>query len=257
MKDLFSIEGKVALVTGGGRGIGLMIAQGFVEAGAKVYIASRKKEVCEEVAATLSEHGTCIGIGADLSTEAGIKALAEELKSREEKLDILVNNSGVTWGAPLESFPDSAWDKVLGLNLKAPFNLTRELLPLLTKAASPEDPARIINIGSIAADSTTPMAYSYGASKAAIHHLTKVFANQFAAQNITVNAIAPGPFPSQMMAFALDNEHMKKAIIDQVPLKRVGTAEDIAGLSIYLASRAGSYMTGNIIPLDGGSLITP
>lgn len=255
MKNLFDVEGKVVLVTGGGRGIGLMIAQGFVEAGAKVYIASRKAQVCEEEAKKLAEFGQCIGLGADLSSEDGVKALAAEISSREQKLDVLVNNSGVTWGAPMESFPDSAWDKIMALNLKAPFNLTRELLPLLEKSATAEDPARIINIGSIAAFSSSPMAYSYGASKAAIHHITQVLANQLAFKNITVNAIAPGPFPSKMMAFALENEQMRKVVESQVPLKRIGTPEDIAGLSIYLASRAGAYMTGAIIPLDGGSLI--
>ncbi|MCS5637044.1 MAG: SDR family NAD(P)-dependent oxidoreductase, partial [Myxococcota bacterium] len=181
MKDLFSIEGKTALVTGGSSGIGAMIARGYVEAGARVYIASRKKEVCEAVAAELSEAGTCIALAADLREESECNRLADEVVEREGKLEILVNNAGANWGAPMESFPDEAWDRVLGLNVKAMFNLTRRLVPALEAAANPGDPARVINIGSI--DGIKPPAletYAYSASKAAVHHMSRVLAAKLA-----------------------------------------------------------------------------
>src|SRR5437867_745877 len=193
MTNLFSIEGKVALVTGGSRGIGLMIAQGFVEAGAKVYISSRKAEVSDRVAADLSRKGTCISLPADLSSEAGARALASALAARETALHVLVNNAGTNWGAPLAEYPDSAWDKVLALNVKAIFHLTRALLPELERAVRPGDPARVINIGSIdGLQAPLLETYSYSASKAAVHHLTRVLAHKLA-PSITVNAIAPGP----------------------------------------------------------------
>lgn len=256
MKNLFDIEGKTALVTGGSRGIGLMIAEGLVDAGAKVYISSRKKDVCDEVAQKLSEKGACISIPADLSTLDGIKGLVEELKNRESKLDILVNNAGVTWGATFEDFPDKAWERVMNMNVRAPFNLTQQLLPLLKESGSDEDPARVINIGSIAGfQAESIQAFSYGPSKAAIHHLTRMLAGELARYKITVNCIAPGPFPSQMTAFALGNEGTRKIMEKQVPLGRIGQPEDVAGLVIYLASRGGAFMTGNVIPLDGGILV--
>lgn len=255
MKDLFTIKGKTALVTGGSRGIGFMIASGFIEYGAKVYIASRKVSACEEAVAELSKKGECIAIPADLSTEAGVKVLTEEIKKREDKLDILVNNAGATWGAPIEAFPESGWDKILGINVKGPFFTTRELLPLLKKAASDEDPARVINVGSVAGFGTGGVAFSYGASKAAIHQMTRNWAAQFAEDRITVNCIAPGPFPSKMMAFITDNDDALHAMENHIPLGRIGTPEDVAGLTLYLASRAGAWMTGNVIPLDGGELV--
>ena len=256
MKNLFDIEGKVALVTGGSRGIGLMIAEGLIDAGVKVYVSSRKKDVCDEVAARLSEKGSCISIPADISTLEGITGLVEEIKTKESKLDILVNNAGVTWGATFEDFPDKAWDRVLNLNVRAPFNLTQQLLPLLKKSGSNEDPARVINIGSIAGfQAESIQAFSYGPSKAAIHQLTKMLAGELARHKITVNCIAPGPFPSQMTAFALNNESSRKMMENQVPLGRIGEREDMAGLVIFLTSRAGAYMTGNVIPLDGGMLV--
>src|SRR5437016_9635276 len=192
MQDLFSVAGKTALVTGGSRGIGLMIARGFVEAGARVYISSRKAEVCDRVAAELAGAGTCMSLPADLSTEAGARALADALAAREEKLDVLVNNAGANWGAPLAEYPDSAWDKVLALNVKSVFHLSRLLLPLLEQAVRPGDPARIINIGSIDGLHVPVLeTYAYSASKAAVHHLTRVLARRLAPR-ITVNAVAPG-----------------------------------------------------------------
>jgi NAD(P)-dependent dehydrogenase (short-subunit alcohol dehydrogenase family) len=251
LKDLFSIEGKVALVTGGSSGIGAMIARGYVEAGAKVYIASRKKDVCEQVAAELSEKGTCIALSANLQEESECIRLADEIADREGKLDILVNNAGANWGEPIESFPDAAWDRVLGLNVKAVFNLTRALIPSLTKAGSPEDPARVINIGSI--DGLKPPVldtFSYSASKAAVHHMSRVLAAKLAPSHITVNAVAPGPFQSKMMKTTL--EKFGDGIANSNPLGRIGEPEDMAGIAIYLASRAGAYVTGAVIPVDGG-----
>jgi NAD(P)-dependent dehydrogenase (short-subunit alcohol dehydrogenase family) len=251
MKDLFSVEGKVALVTGGSRGIGLMIARGLVENGARVYISSRKAEVCDKVATELSKLGTCVSLPADLSSEEGCNRLAEELASRESALHVLVNNAGANWGAPIETFPDSGWDKVLELNLKSVFNLTRTLLPQLEKAASDEDPARVINVGSIDGIQVPDLdTFSYSASKAAVHQLTRVLAKKLAPRHITVNAIAPGPFESKMMAETLRNfgEH----IVRSCPLGRIGTPEDMAGVAIYLSSRAGAYLTGAVIPVDGG-----
>ena len=256
MKNLFDVKGKTALVTGGSRGIGLMIAEGLVDAGVKVYISSRKKEVCDEVAARLSEKGSCISMPADLSSVEGIAGLVEQIKAKESGLDILVNNAGVTWGATFEDFPDKAWERVLNMNVRAPFNLTQQLLPLLKESGNDEDPARVINIGSIAGfQAESIQAFSYGPSKAAIHQLTKMLAGELAKHKITVNCIAPGPFPSQMTAFALENEGTRQIMEKQVPLGRIGEPEDIAGLVIYLTSRAGAFMTGNVIPLDGGILV--
>lgn len=251
MHDLFSVAGKTALVTGGGRGIGLMIARGLVDAGVRVYISSRKAEVCEQVAAELSEHGTCVAIPADLSRREECRRLADELGEREDRLHILVNNAGANWAAPLAEFPDSAWDRVLDLNVKAVFHLTRDLVPLLSAAAAPGDPARVINIGSIDGLRVPEFeTYSYSTSKAAVHHLTRVLAKRLAREGITVNAIAPGPFESKMMAATL--EAFGDVIRAQCPLGRIGEPEDMAGTTIFLASRAGAYLTGVVIPVDGG-----
>jgi NAD(P)-dependent dehydrogenase (short-subunit alcohol dehydrogenase family) len=250
MTDLFSIAGKTALVTGGSRGIGKMIATGYVEAGAKVYVSSRKAEACEELAAQLSDIGECVALAADLSTEPGCRGLAEALAEREPRLHILVNNAGNTWGAPFEEFDDAAWDRVLSLNVKGVFHTTKFLTPLLRAAASPDDPARVINIGSIDGILVSVLeSYSYGASKAAVHQLTRHLAKRLA-PSITVNAIAPGPFESKMMAATL--EAFGEQIAAGAPLKRIGRPDDMAGAAIYLASRAGAYLTGAVIPVDGG-----
>ncbi len=249
---LFDVAGKTALVTGGSRGIGLMIARGLVEAGVRVYVSSRKADVCDEVAAELSRIGACVAVPADLSGESECRRLAEIVTEREGgRLDILVNNAGATWGAPLDEFDDAAWDRVLDLNLKGVFHLTRFLRPALAAAGTHEDPARVVNIGSVdgirAPDLET---YSYSAAKAGVHHMTRVLAKRLAPDHITVNAIAPGPFESKMMAATL--ESWGDAIRDQVPLRRIGAPDDMAGATIFLCSRAGAYVTGVILPVDGG-----
>lgn len=254
MKNLFNLEGKVALVTGGSRGIGRMIAHGYVENGVRTYISSRKAEVCDEVAAELSRLGECVSLPADLSSMTGIEQLAGEIAAREKTLDILVNNAGAAWGAPIDEFPESGWDKVMDLNVKAMFFLSQKLLPQLEAAASAEDPARIINIGSIDGLGTPMLeTYSYPASKAAAHHLTHVMAFRLAPRNINVNAIAPGPFESQMMAHTLETH--RERIEERVPRGRIGRPEDMAGVAIYLAAQASAYVTGAVIPVDGGSLV--
>jgi len=255
VNDLFSIEGKSALVTGGSRGIGLMIARGFVEAGARVYISSRKAAVCDEVAAELSKIGTCVSIPADLATEAECNRLASEVAGYENALNILVNNAGATWGEPIEDFPASGWDKVLDLNVKSVFFLTRALLPQLENAATADDPARVVNIGSIDAIQVPMLeTYSYSASKAAVHQLTRHLARSLGRRNITVNAIAPGPFESKMMAETLKN--FGDSIAKSSPLGRIGRPDDMAGAAIFLASRAGAYVTGAVLPVDGGIATT-
>ncbi|MFP5068258.1 SDR family oxidoreductase [Pseudonocardia nantongensis] len=244
---LFDVSGKVALVTGGTSGIGEMIAAGLVEAGARVYVSSRKADAC---AAAESEHGV-VGIPADLSSEDECLRLAAELGDRSDRLHLLVNNAGATWGAPLEEFPAHAWDKVLDLNVKAPFFLTRAFLPLLEAAASVDDPARVINIGSIDGLRVPELPnYSYSASKAAVHQLTRVLARDLGPKHVTVNAIAPGPFPSKMMRATL--EAAGDEIAESSPLGRIGKASDVVGTTRFLAGAAGSYVTGAVIPLDGG-----
>jgi NAD(P)-dependent dehydrogenase (short-subunit alcohol dehydrogenase family) len=249
--DLFDLSGKTAVVTGGSRGIGLMIARGLLEAGARVYISSRKADACAAAERELTPYGKIVAIPADLSAEAECLRLAEEVGQREPALHVLVNNAGATWGAPLEEFPAAAWDKVTDLNLKAPFFLTRAFLPLLEAAGTPDDPARVINIGSIDGLRVPPFpTYAYSASKAGLHHLTRVLARELGPRRITVNAVAPGPFESKMMAATL--QAFGDAIIDAAPLKRIGRPDDMAGVAIYLASRAGAYVTGAVIPVDGG-----
>jgi len=252
--DLFSVEGKTALVTGGTGGIGKMIAEGFVDAGATVYVSSRRAEACAEVAGELSKKGTCVGIPANLASEEGCRALAEEIGARVTSLDILVNNAGATWGAPLEEFDEAAFERVLSLNVKGVFHLTKFLVPLLRRAGTQEEPARVINIGSIDGIHVPLLeTYSYSASKAAVHHLTRHLAKRLAPE-ITVNAIAPGPFESKMMAATL--EAFGEQIAASAPLKRIGRPEDMAGAAIFLSSRAGAYLTGAVIPVDGGIATT-
>jgi NAD(P)-dependent dehydrogenase (short-subunit alcohol dehydrogenase family) len=250
MSDLFSLTGKTALVTGGSRGIGRMIATGLVEAGVRVYVSSRKADACEKVAAELSEVGACAALPADLATEAGCRTLSEALAAREERLHILVNNAGNTWGAPFEEFDEAAWERVLALNVKGVFHTTKFMTPLLRAAATPDDPARVINIGSIDGIHVPVLeTYSYSASKAAVHQLTRHLARRLA-PDVTVNAIAPGPFESHMMAATL--AAFGEQIARSAPLKRIGRPDDMAGAAIFLASRAGSYLTGAVIPVDGG-----
>jgi len=251
VKELFSIQGKVALVTGGSRGIGLMIARGYVEGGARVYISSRKKDVCDQVASELAKFGECISVPADLSTGAGCKQLAEEISRREKALHILVNNAGAVWGARIDDYPEEGFDKVMDLNVKSAFLLTRDLLPLLEKASKPGDPARVINIGSIDGLAVPPLdTFAYPASKAALHHLTRVLAVKLGPRGITVNAIAPGPFESKMTEWMLSN--FRDRIEASCPLHRIGQPADMAGAAIYLASRAGALVNGAVIPVDGG-----
>ncbi len=252
MTELFDISGKTALVTGGSRGIGLMIARGFVEAGAKVYVSSRKADVCDRVADELGEAGECLSVPADLSREDECRRLAAEVSEREGgRLDILVNNAGATWGAPLDEFDDAAWDRVLDLNVKGVFHLTKHLRPALAAAGTHEVPARVVNIGSIDGLHVPALeTYSYSAAKAALHHMTRVLAKRLAPDNITVNAIAPGPFESKMMAATL--EAFGDAIREQIPLRRIGEPSDMAGAAIFLCSKAGAYVNGAVLPVDGG-----
>ncbi|HVL91582.1 MAG TPA: SDR family oxidoreductase [Actinomycetota bacterium] len=253
MAELFGIEGKVALVTGGSRGIGLMIARGFVEAGAKVYISSRKADALEQAAAELSGTGECVAIPADLSTEDGCNELAAAVAGREPAVHILVNNAGATWGAPIAEYPASAWDRVIDTNVKGPFFLTRALLPQLRTAATADDPARVIMIGSIDGIRISEFEhYAYPASKAAIHMLARDLAHKLVRDNITVNAVAPGLFPSKMTNFLFSSDHAGEVIAQTVPMGRPGRPEDMAGIAIFLSSRAGSYLTGAVIPVDGG-----
>ena len=254
LDSLYNLEGKTALVTGGGTGIGLMISRALVSAGARVFIASRKLEACQQAAANLQDlPGSCIALQADLQQEEGVNALVQALSEHSDRLDILVNNSGRTWGAPLEQFPWKAWNDVMTLNVTSPFTLTRQLLPLLTKTATQEQPARVINIGSVTG--TMPQgfpAYSYATSKAAVHHMTRYMANELAARHITVNAIAPGLFPTKMTAHFTRNEEAVRAIRATIPQGRLGEENDMAGLVLCLCGAGGAYISGAIIPLDGG-----
>lgn len=248
MDELFDVSAKTVLVTGGSRGIGRMIAAGFAERGAKVYISSRKEA---ELRATADEIGAT-AIAADLSTQSGAEGLAASIAELEPKLDVLVNNAGAAWGAPLAEYPDSAFDKVLSTNVKGPFHLTRALLPQLRAASKPDDPARVIMIGSIEGIAVPNWEnYAYPASKAAIHMLSRHLASQLA-PGITVNVIAPGLFESKMTAFVFEDDPAAAAVTAQIPLKRKGEAPDMAGIAIFLASRAGAYLTGAVIPVDGG-----
>ncbi len=259
MPSLFGIEGKVALVTGGASGIGRMISESLVFAGAQVLIASRKLDACSAAAAEInakSYTGQALAFAGDVSTEAGVIELVENVRGHTDTLDILVNNAGTTWGEAFSAFPYEAWNKVLSVNLSGPFRLIQALEPLLQAGATEGDPARIVNVGStVGLKPAGNNAYSYAASKVAIHHITKILAGELAAKNITVNAIAPGPFPSRMMAFATDDPGMKADLVDSVPLGRLGSAADIAGVICWLCGRSGSFVTGAIIPIDGGQSV--
>jgi NAD(P)-dependent dehydrogenase (short-subunit alcohol dehydrogenase family) len=252
---LFDLTGKYALVTGGTQGIGLMMARGLLQAGARVVISSRKADACEHARAQLSEFGDVQAVPADLSRHAECLRLAELVGADPGGLHILVNNAGATWGEALETFPDSAWDKVIDLNLKSPFWLVQELLPALRRAGTFDDPARVINVGSIDALHVSPLpTYSYSSSKAGLHQLTRVLARELGPQHITVNAVAPGPFQSKMMAATL--EAAGDVIAAAAPLGRIGRDDDMAGIAVFLASRAGAYLTGAVIPVDGGIATT-
>ncbi len=251
MKDLFSLQGRTALITGGSRGIGRMIAQGFLEFGAKVYISSRKAEACNATAVELSAGGaTCVSLPQDVSSVTGCRALAGAIMARESKLDILVNNAGAAWAADFDEFPEQGWDKVMNLNLKSPFFLTQALHGALKAAASDARPAKVINIASIDGIRLNPLeTYSYHASKAGLIYLTQRMAAKLVADRIVVSAIAPGPFASEMNRAARD---FSEVVAARTPMRRIGRDDDMAGAAIYLASRAGDYVVGETIAVDGG-----
>lgn len=255
IEQLFSVRGKVALVTGGSRGIGEMIARAYVDNGVKVYITARKADACDALAKELSRSGECISIPADISRMDEIDRLGREIQQRESRLDILVNNAGSSWGADFATFPESGWDKVMDLNVKSPFFMTQRVFELLEAAGSEEDYARVINIGSIEGMRTSHLeAYSYAASKAAILHLTRMMAKYLANKHITVNAIAPGYFPSKMTDAIPEEE--SEVIEGHTPMRRWGRPEDMAGVALYLASKASGFVCGAVIPVDGGLATT-
>jgi NAD(P)-dependent dehydrogenase (short-subunit alcohol dehydrogenase family) len=255
IEDLFSVRGKIVLITGGSRGLGEMMARAYVENGAKVYISARNAQVCGELAKELSVLGECIALPADLSKMEEIDRLATEMRQREKRLDVLVNNAGASWGGTFNDFPEAGWDKVMDLNVKSVFFLTQRLIELLEAGATSESWARVINIGSIEGIRTMHLeAYSYAASKAAVNHLTRLMAKFLAPRHIAVNSIAPGYFPSKMTA-ALGDKGLQE-VAEAAPMKRTGSPEDIAGVSLYLASRASGFVCGAVIPVDGGLATT-
>lgn len=250
MDKLFSLEGRVALVTGGSRGIGRMIAEGFLRHGAKVYISARKAEACDSAAAELSTIGPCLSLPADVSSVAGAQALAAQVGAHEPRLDILVNNAGTAWGAAFDDFPEHGWDKVVDLNLKSPFFLTQALHGALKAAGSAAQPAKVLNIASIDGIAVNPLeTYSYAASKAGLIHLTRRMSLRLIQDHIVVSAIAPGAFASDMNRAARDHGD---DVAKRIPAQRIGTAEDMAGAAIFLASRAGDYVVGATLVVDGG-----
>ncbi|HEY4027793.1 MAG TPA: SDR family oxidoreductase [Candidatus Dormibacteraeota bacterium] len=254
MNDLFSIRGKTAVVTGGSRGIGFMIAGQFLQAGAaRVYICARRAEACHAAAAELAKAGDCVAVPCDVGTAEGVETLAKAVEAGEQRLHILVNNAGTAWGAPLDEHPIEQVDRVLQVNVRAVFHCTQRLLPLLRAAASPEDPARVINIGSVDG-LTIPFwpNFGYSASKAGVHMLTRHLAHALVGDHVTVNAIAPGLFPSRMTRVVFDNPGVEESTLSAIPMRRAGTPEDVGGTAIYLASRAGAYLTGVVIPVAGG-----
>ena len=255
MKSLFDVSGKTALVTGGSSGIGAMIARGLVENGVKTYISARKEGPLMAKAEELSEYGTCIPVAADLSRVEGIEALVAAVSAQEDHIDILINNAGANWVVPIDEFPETGWDKVMSINIKSIFFMTQKALPLLRAKASHEDPARVINIASIHGfDNPGMPAYAYSASKSGVIHLTKHLATDLAGDHINVNAIAPGNFPSNKTKMETENAAIYKATVAQIPRKRAGEPEDVAGTAIFLASRAGAWVDGHTIVLDGGMI---
>lgn len=257
IESLFSMQDKICVVTGGSRGLGSFMAQGFLEAGAKrVYITARKAEACISTAETLSQYGECIAIPSDLATTEGLQTLVKELMSREQHIDVLVNNAGAGWGAPFDQFPEKGWNKTMDINVKSPFFLTQALTPLLKKNATADNTASIINIGSIAGMVGNALDnFSYAISKTAIHQLTRVLSTELASDHIRVNAIAPGRFYSKMTEFLSNDQEAFEAELQSIPMRRWGEATDIAGVAIMLASKAGAFITGQIIPIDGGTSV--
>ena len=255
--DLFDLSGRTALVTGGATGLGRVCAEALIAAGARVLIASRKAEACELAAEELSSIGPCEGFGGTVATEAGVAALAAETRRRTDSLHILVNNAGLNWGEPFETFPWKAWERVMSVNVAGLFSLMRDLAPMLVKSANPNRPSTVVNVGSVMGSVTqSEHAYSYAASKAAVHHLTKILAAEFAGRQVTINAIAPGPFPTNMTRFAIGDEKGAARGANAVPIGRLGRAEDIAGALLFLTGRGGAYTTGAIVPVDGGIAVT-
>ena len=250
---LFDLSGRTALVTGGATGIGRTCAEALLAAGARVLIASRKAEACEAAAKELSSIGPCEGFAGTVATEAGVAELAAGTRRRTESLHVLVNNAGLTWGAPFETYPWTAFDRIMSVNVAGLFALTRGLAPMLIASASADRPSNVVNIGSVMGSVTqSENSYAYSASKAAVHHLTRILAVEFAPRYVTVNAIAPGPFPTRMTRFALGNESGAARGAKAVPMGRIGRSEDIAGAILFLTGRGGAYTTGAIVPVDGG-----
>lgn len=252
LPGLFDVREKVVIITGGSRGIGRAMAEGLVRAGARVYIGGRNVQRAEEAAAELSEFGTCRPLPGELHDVETAQALAKTFAEQEARLDVLINNAGTMWAAPIDEYPEDGWDKVFDINVKSVFFLIQSLLPLLRNAATPEDPARIINVGSIQGFALSPHeTYAYSSSKAAVHHLTKVLADRLVRENITVNAIAPGIYPSKMVTGTVERDG-EDAVVGRVPMGRLGKPTDLAGTAVFLASPGSAYITGTVIPVDGG-----
>ncbi|MBB3018119.1 NAD(P)-dependent dehydrogenase (short-subunit alcohol dehydrogenase family) [Microvirga lupini] len=252
-ENLFDLRGRTALVTGGATGLGRICAETLLKAGGRVLIASRKASQCEVVAAELRALGACEGFGGDVGNEAGVAALVDQVRARTDQLHILVNNAGATWGADFEEFGWQAWDKVLSVNVMGVFELTRHLMPMLIASSIEGEPSRIVNVGSMVG--TLPLAdraYSYATSKAAVHHLTRILANEFTPRGVNVNAIAPGPFTTKMTAYALGDAHGAGEAASTVPAGRLGRPDDMAAALLYLCGRGGSFVSGAILPVDGG-----